>query len=582
MYDPFSVASDGTSLYVTDGANNRVLVWKAFPTAPVSADFALGQPVGGFNLLSSLPNTGGVTGAAMSYPQGVAVVGTQLYVADTGNNRVLVWNVLPTSPVAADFALGQPNLTSNATNNGGVSAASMDSPIGISGGNGQLFVADWRNSRVLVWSTAPTSTQSASFVLGQPNATSNTFDNGGISASSMGSPTNAAVANGKLVVSDTSNYRLLVWNQVPSSAVGADYAIGVPAGATNLTSAVYDDGVATTGGTFNLAAGIYGDGTHLFAADINGNRVLGWATMPAQGQPADFALGQAAGSDNLTTMVTAGGASGMHSPSGGVFVQNGSLFVADSFNNRVLVWSTVPTSAQPADFALGQPAGATNLTSTGIDQGGISGSAMGRPIDIWGDGTRLFVADSLNNRVLVWNTTPTTPVPADFALGQPGLTTNTANNGGPATGLAVPKGVFGMGGALYVTDSVNNRVLVWKTTPTSSTPPDFALGQPNLTTTTAGRTQNSMGVPSAITGDGTRLYVADTGNNRVLVWASAPASAPSAPTSVIGAPDFTSNGLWTATSLTATVFDQPTGLFTDGARLFVADQYNNRIVVLPQ
>jgi len=82
----------------------------------------------------------------------------------------------------------------------------------------------------------------------------------------------------------------------------------------------------------------------------------------------------------------------------------------------------------------GQPAGAGNLTSGTPNDGGLSGASLSGPVGVWSDGTRLYVVDSGNNRVLVWNAIPSSPVPADFALGQPAgasnLTTNKPNGGG--------------------------------------------------------------------------------------------------------------------------------------------------------
>ena len=40
----------------------------------------------------------------------------------------------------------------------------------------------------------------------------------------------------------------------------------------------------------------------------------------------------------------------------GVWVQNGKLFVADTGNNRVMIWNSIPSkNNQPADLVLGQP-----------------------------------------------------------------------------------------------------------------------------------------------------------------------------------------------------------------------------------
>lgn len=79
----------------------------------------------------------------MSGPTGLYSNGTKLYVVDRGNNRVLVWNTMPTnSGQAASFALGQPNLTSNAVDNGRTSASSMHGPTAVHSDGTRLFVTD--------------------------------------------------------------------------------------------------------------------------------------------------------------------------------------------------------------------------------------------------------------------------------------------------------------------------------------------------------------------------------------------------------------------------------------------------------
>ncbi len=125
---------------------------------------------------------------------------------------------------------------------------------------------------------------------------------------------------------------------------------------------------------------------------------------------------------------------GVSTPAGVAVVGN-RLFVCDTFNNRVLVWNALPTTGDQApDFALGQPAGTGNLASNLVNAGGLSGSSLDAPQSVASDGTRLFVSDSSNNRILVWtNIHSAACQPATFALGQPSgpnnLTTNTSPSG---------------------------------------------------------------------------------------------------------------------------------------------------------
>ena len=49
----------------------------------------------------------------------------RLYVADFNNNRVLVWSSIPTTNVAATAVLGQPDMTTGTSNTGGISAQTL-------------------------------------------------------------------------------------------------------------------------------------------------------------------------------------------------------------------------------------------------------------------------------------------------------------------------------------------------------------------------------------------------------------------------------------------------------------------------
>jgi len=102
---PTAVASDGVHVVVADTNHNRVLIWNRIPTTNnAPADVVVGQAdfTG-----STLPAGGAPTAKSMRGPQGVWIQNGKLYVADTQNNRVLIYNQIPTSNgAAADVVLG--------------------------------------------------------------------------------------------------------------------------------------------------------------------------------------------------------------------------------------------------------------------------------------------------------------------------------------------------------------------------------------------------------------------------------------------------------------------------------------------
>jgi hypothetical protein len=141
---------------------------------------------------------------------------------------------------------------------------------------------------------------------------------------------------------------------------------------------------------------------------------------------------------------------------------------------------------------------------------------MCHPQSVYSDGVMLFVADTNNNRVLVWRSFPTVNgQPADFVIGQPDLTSNGEGHG--ASQLRHPSGVTTVGDHLFVADTWNSRVLEFSPIPTASgASASRVLGRPNFDTNSAGTAQDTLAGPSSLAVGGSKLYVTDTGNHRVL------------------------------------------------------------------
>ena len=132
---------------------------------------------------------------------------------------------------------------------------------------------------------------------------------------------------------------------------------------------------------------------------------------------------------------------------------------------------------------------------------------------------------------------------ATVVLGQPDFTTATENIAATPTTLRLPTAVASDGVHVVVADTNHNRVLIWNRIPTSNNAPaDVVVGQPNFTTTSVpGNTPNakSMRGPQGVWIQNGRLYVADTQNNRVLIFNRIPTSNGVAADVVLGQPDFT-------------------------------------------
>jgi len=144
----------------------------------------------------------------------------------------------------------------------------------------------------------------------------------------------------------------------------------------------------------------------------------------------------------------------------------------------------------------------------------------------------------------------------DLALGVPGL-----NNSGGAQLFNHPGGIASDGVALAMADRMNNRVLIWKQAPTANTAPDIVLGQPDMIQSLAGSKPEQMNFPGQLVFGGGKLVVADSGNDRVLVWNSLPTRNGQTPDLVLT--------LGSRNGSQARI-EWPWGVWTDGQRLIVS------------
>ena len=147
----------------TDDPHYNQLLCKV--CARTTANVVLGQPDFNNNLINLTQN-------GFRVPTAVATDGVHLAVADTDNNRILIWNSIPTSiNQNADVVVGQSDFVHNATANP-PTAKSLRGPQGVWFQNGKLFVADTQDNRVLIYNQIPTAPGAAAdVVLGVPNMT---------------------------------------------------------------------------------------------------------------------------------------------------------------------------------------------------------------------------------------------------------------------------------------------------------------------------------------------------------------------------------------------------------------------------
>jgi uncharacterized protein (TIGR03437 family) len=412
--------------------------------------------------------------------------------------------------------------------------------------------------------------QSARMTIGQPSFTAQVS---GASNVLVGAAGGLAFAGNLLFVADSNrigptpvNNRVLIYKNIshkfpgpsdpltvgprcpictadPTSPRPADVVIGQPDFTTVLPN-VTQNGLRT-------ATAVASDGNIVVVADTDNNRVLIWKSIPSSnGANADIVLGE---NDFTSVRAPATDNKSFRGPQG-VWLQNGRLFVADTQNHRIMIWNSVPTqNDQPADLVLGVPDFNTNPDPfIGGPSETPTSSNLLNPVSVSSDGVRLYVADLGHNRVVIWNdiNSLSTNKPFDVVLGQPDTVSSNANN----TSVLCPSNG---------TDSNNN--------------PTYPV-----------RCERTLNFPRFALSDGTRLFVADGGNDRVLVWNRIPNINGKAANVVLGQPDMGSD---VNSDNTSDIFNPnfvqsssdtirtPTSLAWDGTSLYVADPSDRRVLV---
>jgi len=334
--------------------------------------------------------------------------------------------------------------------------------------NGSLWVSDTGHHRVLGWHSLPVGDNtSADIVIGQRDfAHEGRNGKGVVSPATVNVPTGICAWGDGLAVADAWNHRVLLWRKTPrASNEPADIILGQATDDAALANRGAD---RPTAATLNWPYGVAQIDDCLFVADTGNRRVLMWRNPQATGQPADLVLGQSGFETRDENAGTDVSPSGMRWPHG-VVRWNGKLVVSDAGNNRVMIWLMTPQiNGVAADAVLGQS------SISACDHNGASyyptSSTLNMPYAIAvhqsaRDGERLIVADTANSRLLGFAPDAAeTGSSATFLTGQPDFASKGDNRWGFAErdSLCWPYGLSILGDIVVIADSGNNRVLLWE------------------------------------------------------------------------------------------------------------------------
>lgn len=328
-----------------------------------------------------------------------------------------------------------------------------------------------------------------------------------------------------LIVADGMNNRVMLYTSPISTGESASIVIGQPD--FNSTAP------ATTANGFNYPSNAIRDvAGNLWVSDWGNNRILEFKPPFTNGMAASLVLGQ----PTFATSDMGISNSSLALPRGMAFDRDGNLWVADAYNNRVLEFQPPFTDGMSASLVLGK----TPNFGTGACGGPTRG--LCEPLSLAFDGAgNLWVSDNINNRVVQFTPPFTESETPSLVIGQADLTTSTL--GGGNTGLDYPWGIaFDAAGNLWVVDALNWRVLEFRAPFTNGEAASLALGYPDFTINPNPDLQSALNNPRELAFDtsGT-LYVADSGNNRVMVF-TAPFTMGMKASKVVGQPNLNSFG----------------------------------------
>jgi hypothetical protein len=352
------------------------------------------------------------------------VEATNYAVADTFNNRVLIYDGPFSTNQSASVVLGQADFTHNAPSAPTINTIYRPTAVAPDS-SGNLYVADANTAcRVLEFKPPFTNNMNASVVFGEPDFTTGTC---GASASALGMITAiASDVSGDLWVADNQNSRIVEFVPPFSNGMSALLVIGQ----TSLTSTGGCDlGLGTpTASTICFTEGLTFDSSgDLWVADSGNSRVLEFKPPFSNDMAASLELGQPSGATAFTSNTSNNGglsASSLWEPHYLIFDSSGDLWVSDTSNSRVLEFKPPFSNGMAATLVLGQ----SSFTTSG---NGTTQSSLAYPAGISFDiSGNLQVVDTVNNRVMIFEPPFSNGMPATIVLGQPDFTHGLTNQNG--------------------------------------------------------------------------------------------------------------------------------------------------------
>ncbi len=399
---PSAIWSDGINIYIADASYNNV------QKVPIAGGAVTG--LAGSGSIGFADGTG--TAAAFYLPQGIVGVGTNLYVADTGNSTIRK----VTSGGVTTTVAGAVAVSGTSTDGTAGSAARFNNPQAAWTDGTYVYVADNYNYsiRKITISTGAVSTYAGS-------ASSAGFADGTGTAAHFPNPKAIWGDGSTLYVTDDNVIRKIV---VSTAVVTTPFG-GFAAGSLDGTG---------TDSYFSGPAGLWGDGKNLFVADTRNHTIR--KIILASGAVTTFAgTPETAGWPDGT-----GTAAYFNNPTG-IWGDGTNLYVADKGNHtirKIVIATGVVTTI------------AGSVGAPGSTDGVGTAARLNAPTGIWGDGSNLYISNSNSIRKMVLATGAVTTIAGNIQGSEDGLDN--------VSGFDTPGGIWGTGSNILAVDSKNQSI----------------------------------------------------------------------------------------------------------------------------
>ena len=466
---PAGLATDGTNLYVADRYNHTIRV-VALSSGVVSTLAGVGETAG------FVDGTGST--ARLTYPYGLVLLGSSLYVTDAYNNCV---RRIVTSTGEVSTVTGSPGAGGTAGGtwaDGSMSSARFSDPRGICTDGSSLYVVDLANHALR---TVDLGAQTVSTLCGSPPTNGSTDGTAG--SARFFQPLAVAGDGQHLYISDTLNRTI---RSIDKTTAQVTTLAGAP-GQWGST-----DG-AGSAARFQEPAGITVVGTVVFVADRSSHTIRridaatgGVTTMAGYPNQA----GSTDGNDGYARFSAPQGIAG----------DTAFLYVADTGNHTIRRISIATAEVTTLAGTAGQY-GTSDGTGAAARFNTPKGIAVGRAF--------LYVADTGNYAIR--RVDKTTGVVSTFAgtAGQYG----TSDGAGAYALFAYPEGIACDGVSLYVADTnVSTIRSIALATRQVATLAGVAALDGNMDGSGASA---RFYLPSGIWCDAEGVYVADTNNHAI-------------------------------------------------------------------